>query len=556
MAVHSVTVRMTRYVGLAMLSLLLAAVECNSMSPPGKPVLLGCTSPEKETFTCRWEPGSDGGLPTTHRLYYEREKLEGTHECPDYHSAGRNSCYFDKNHTSIWVDYYLTVVAFNALGNATSDTLRIDVVEIVKPNTPENVTLLVEEREESLNLHVKWERPHNTDTQSGWVTPEYQLGVKQENTNRWKEFKAGRQTHFTLYSVNPGVVYMVRVRWRLDHGSWSEWSNTTSVKIPDYFQKERLFWILVSTLSSVPFLAVMSIMVMKRKHVKQCLLPPVPRPKIRGVDVQLLKSGRSEDIVNALITNQSFPPLVAWKDQMEDYLIVCDNDDSLQSQKRKKSLIIPAVFHLDREIQCKESTCVQNDWEKAAERKDEINNLINSNKSHSGERLSNVEPPQLPTQKHRRPSINLVNTDATDQSLSSRDGTAENTFTSFANSGYVDIQRHAGYVQEVDYSRVKEVNTDNILILEKENVPLDSSGYIQGHKEDLPEDYSRVKEVTSDSMVLLQKQSVSLDTSRREKGNHYTHSTSQKPGNRHVTGVCTELIDSGYVDTIPASPLM
>ncbi|XP_035513773.1 prolactin receptor b [Morone saxatilis] len=533
---------MRRDLGVALLLLLFTAVESNSMSPPGKPVLLGCRSPEKETFTCWWEPGSDGGLPTTHRLYYERETLEGVHECPDYLSAGRDSCFFNKSHTSIWVYYYLTVVAFNSLGNATSDTLKIDVMEIVKPNVPENVTMLVEGKEDTPDIQIRWERPYNTDTKSGWVTVKYELRVKQEGSNKWKSYTSGTQTHFTLYSVSPGLVHMVQVRCRLDHGSWSEWTNTTFVKIPNKFQNEKPFWILVSFLSAIPFLATMCILVMKRKHVKQCVLPPVPGPKIRGVDFQLLKSGRSEDVINAMIINQNFPLMVGWKEQMEDYLIVTENDngplpDPSNSQKRKKSWIMPSDFYLDSEIQYNGSTPIQNDWQTAEEAKNETDNF--------------VEPSQLPTKEQQCPSINFVNPEATERSLS--------------NSGYVDIQKHVESIQEVDvkqvdYSRVKEVNGDNILILEKKNHHSSGSMDVQT-QEDISEDYSRVKKVDSDNMVFLQKQNVSVDTSCREKGNQYTDCVLQKQRNLHVTGpdkvgVCTGLIDSGYVETIPAPSLM
>lgn len=52
------------------------------------------------------------------------------YECPDYHTAGENSCFFNKNDTSIWINYNITVVATNKLGSAFSDPVDIDVVYI------------------------------------------------------------------------------------------------------------------------------------------------------------------------------------------------------------------------------------------------------------------------------------------------------------------------------------------------------------------------------------------------------------------------------------------
>lgn len=55
---------------------------------------------------------------------------DAVYECPDYHTAGENSCFFNKNDTSIWVNYNITVVATNALGSTFSDPVDIDVVYI------------------------------------------------------------------------------------------------------------------------------------------------------------------------------------------------------------------------------------------------------------------------------------------------------------------------------------------------------------------------------------------------------------------------------------------
>uniref|UniRef100_A0A8C2Z434 Prolactin receptor n=1 Tax=Cyclopterus lumpus TaxID=8103 RepID=A0A8C2Z434_CYCLU len=305
---------------------------CNSKSvvfllifscPPAKPGLTSCRSPEKETFTCWWKPGSDGGLPTTHALYYRKESSETVYECPDYHTAGENSCFFNKNDTSIWVNYNITVVATNALGRAFSDPVEIDVVYIVKPNPPEKVTVTVMEDKGWPFLRVSWEPPHKADTRSGWITLIYELRVKLEEEIDWEMHLAGQQKMFNIFSLRSGGKYLVEVRCKPDHGFWSEWSSTSYIKVPDYFHREKSTWILITVFSTFTFLILMWLLHMNRHNLKHCILPPVPGPKIKGFDKQLLKNGKSNQIFSALVV-PDFPPATSsnYEDFQVEYLEV------------------------------------------------------------------------------------------------------------------------------------------------------------------------------------------------------------------------------------------
>ncbi|XP_023684415.2 prolactin receptor a isoform X1 [Paramormyrops kingsleyae] len=309
------------------LSLLISRLlGATCQSPPGKPKLTSCRSPEKETFSCWWEPGSDGGLPTNYSLYYRKENSEIVYECPDYHTSGKNSCFFSKNDTSIWVNYNITVVATNSLGSNFSDSVDVDVMYIVQPHTPENVSVVLEGTEDNPFLLVTWEPPHKADTRSGWITLVYQLRVKLEKDDKWEEHFAGQQKQFNIFSLHSGEVYMVKVRCKPDHGFWSEWSTTRYVRVPDYISREMSSWILILTFSALICIVFVWTAHMKRNSVKHFLLPPVPGPKIKGFDTQQLKSGKSDEIFSTLVV-QSFPPPSDYEDLLVEYLEVYDNEE-------------------------------------------------------------------------------------------------------------------------------------------------------------------------------------------------------------------------------------
>ncbi|XP_026858629.2 prolactin receptor b isoform X1 [Electrophorus electricus] len=305
---------------------------CMCHTAPGKPELTRCRSPEKETFTCWWEPGSSGGLPTTYRLFYIKERSEKVFECPNYHRAGNNSCFFDKAHTSIWVLYNITVMASNSYGNTFSESVEVDVMDIVQPHSPENVTLTVLGTEHNPYFLVQWEAPHDTDTRSGWVTLKYEVRVKLESrrqkASEWELYSTGKQKELSIYSPQPGGRYTVQARCRLDHGLWSEWSPPILIQVPDNSLRERSVMIFMLTISAFILLMAAGILAIKRKYVKHFFLPPVPGPKIKGFDIKLLKTEMSEDIFRTL-TLEGFPPTPECPDQM-DFLVVVDSDEDIE----------------------------------------------------------------------------------------------------------------------------------------------------------------------------------------------------------------------------------
>nr|XP_006014423.1 PREDICTED: prolactin receptor-like [Latimeria chalumnae] len=65
---------------------------------------------------------------------------------------------------------------------------------------------------------------------------------------------------------------------------------------------------------------------------KICLLPPVPGPKIKGFDTQLLKSGKSEELLSALGCH-GFPPTSDCEELLVDFLEVDETDNHSMTKK-------------------------------------------------------------------------------------------------------------------------------------------------------------------------------------------------------------------------------
>nr|XP_060617426.1 growth hormone receptor [Anolis sagrei ordinatus] len=300
-------------------------VPCEKV-PPEKPQIVKCRSPEMETFSCYWTVGNFPNVTTPgtlHLLYKKRPT--GWEECPDYVTSGENSCYFNTSYTSIWVPYCIKLTDKTQM----YDEKCLNVEEIVIPDPPVGLNWTVLNTS-PIGIHtdilVTWKPPPSADVKNGWITLNYHLQYKEVNETKWIEWEAKDITKFPLYALKTCRDYEIRIQAKIPGGVYGEFSEVLYVSFGSMglvpCEKELpIPWPLVMSFGTLGLMVMLSLVLFsKQQKLKILILPPVPVPKIKGIDPDLLKKGKLDEVNSILASHGSYMPQLYGDDSWVEFI--------------------------------------------------------------------------------------------------------------------------------------------------------------------------------------------------------------------------------------------
>nr|AXE72034.1 growth hormone receptor 1 [Seriola lalandi] len=266
-----------------------------------EPHFTECISRDQETFRCWWSPGDFHNLssPGALRVFYLKKESPTSEwkECPEYIHSKRE-CYFDVNHTSIWIPYCMQLRGENNI-TFFSDDDCFTVENIVRPDPPVslNWTILnVSPSGLSYDVMVNWEPPPSADVGAGWMRIEYEIQYRERNSTNWEALEIQRHTQQTIYGLHIGKEYEVHIRCRMQAFiKFGEFSDSIFIQVSS---RETTFPLtLILIFGTVGILILIMLIVVSQQHrFMMILLPPVPAPKIKGIDPELLKKGKLDEL--------------------------------------------------------------------------------------------------------------------------------------------------------------------------------------------------------------------------------------------------------------------
>ncbi|XP_026522243.1 coiled-coil domain-containing protein 152 [Notechis scutatus] len=251
-----------------------------------------------ETFSCYWYTDDfpreleSGKIQLLYSI--RSSEVEEWKDCPDYTTSGENSCYFNASFTSIWVPYSVRLYIADQL----CDEKEFRVEDIVIPDPPVGLNWTVLNTSPSgvyTDVQVTWKPPPSADVQNGWIIPFYQLQYKDVNATKWHELDPKRATEVPVYSLKTCQDYEIRVRAKGTPEVYGEFSDVLYVSFDSKGlvpceEEFQIPWPLVMAFGILGLMVMLSLVFFsKQQKLKILIFPPVPVPKIKGIDPDLLK---------------------------------------------------------------------------------------------------------------------------------------------------------------------------------------------------------------------------------------------------------------------------
>ncbi|XP_043077644.1 growth hormone receptor b [Puntigrus tetrazona] len=323
--------------------LLTCAVATQSVPPTTQgqtsamPHLTGCFSRELITFHCQWETGSlqkhtDLENP---RLFYVLEKdSKNWMECPSYSSIRKNECYFDSSNTIIWFPYVVQLRSHSL--DIVYDEMSFNVEDIVFPDPPErlNWTLLSMGSTGLIcDVVVSWDPPPSAaeNVKTGWILLVYETQYREKGSDQWSSLDSGKDTQAYIYALHSNTEYEVRVRSKMRGYNFGVFSDSIFILIPNKESRIPVTALLVfAAVGTVIIL--MLVVVSRQQKLMVIFLPPVPGPKIKGIDPVLLQKGQLTEFTSILGTHPGLRPELYSNDPWVEFIEV-DIDEPHESQE-------------------------------------------------------------------------------------------------------------------------------------------------------------------------------------------------------------------------------
>ncbi|KAG7490646.1 hypothetical protein JOB18_039839 [Solea senegalensis] len=272
-------------------------------SAPLEPHFTGCVSRDQETFRCWWSPGVFHNLssPGALRVFYLKKESVNSEwkECPHYVYSNRE-CFFDTNDTSIWITYCMQLRSQNVTFYNEDDCFTVE--NIVRPDPPVslNWTLLnMSPSGVSYDVMVKWKPPPNADIAMGWMRVEYEIQYREINGTHWEALEMQQHNQQTIFGLLIEKEYEVHIRCRmLGFSKFGEFSDSVFIQVSEVPSRETTYaFTIVVVFGIVGVLVLIMLIVVSQQHrFMMILLPPVPAPKIKGIDSEMLKNGKLDEL--------------------------------------------------------------------------------------------------------------------------------------------------------------------------------------------------------------------------------------------------------------------